>query len=193
MTRRTEKRLAHRRRWILTATTGTIFLLLCTGLSGPRRLGDAGNLTQAQARELIASNKIAIVLGVENSTAKENRDDGAPREKTDEKVAIGRARQMAPMKKFQNKSKAVLNNAGWDINLDGMPHIGLYPDFLQDVRNVGVSWEYMTPLFNAAEEYVRMWEQQCELAKEVGPALRDYDLRALSNTLAIVALRPHPT
>jgi hypothetical protein len=55
-------------------------------------------------------------------------------------------------------------NTGWDINLDGMVHIGLMPDFIQDVRNVGVSWERLTPMFNAAEDYVRMWERQCELA-----------------------------
>ena len=31
-------------------------------------------------------------------------------------------------------------------------------------RNVGVSWENMTPMFNAAEDYIRMWERTCTLA-----------------------------
>ena len=39
---------------------------------------------------------------------------------------------------------------GWDVNIDGFAHIGLYPDFLQDLRNEGVSFEYMTPLFDSA-------------------------------------------
>ncbi len=97
----------------------------------------------------------------------EERDDAAPRAEVDERVAIGGARQMWPMKKMKTAAGWKLDqakNTGWDVNLDGFQHIGLYPDFLQDVRNVGVSWERMTPMFNAVEDYVRMWERQCELA-----------------------------
>ena len=97
----------------------------------------------------------------------EVRDDGAPRAKVLEQVAIGGARQMWPMIKMKTSAGWKLDpskNTGWDVNIDGFQHIGLYPDFLQDVRNVGVSWERMTPMFNAVEEYVRMWERQCELA-----------------------------
>jgi hypothetical protein len=94
----------------------------------------------------------------------ENRDDGIPRAGVDEIVGIGGAHQMWPMKKMLTDAANVAHNTGWDINLDGMVHIGLMPDFIQDVRNVGVSWERLTPMFNAAEEYVRMWERQCDLA-----------------------------
>jgi hypothetical protein len=99
--------------------------------------------------------------------AYEERDDAPPRAQVDEIVAIGGAHQMWPMKKMKTTAGWKLNqtlNTGWDINLDGFQHIGLYPDFLQDVRNVGVSWERMTPMFNAVEDYVRMWERACELA-----------------------------
>jgi hypothetical protein len=91
----------------------------------------------------------------------------APRAEVDEIVAIGGAQQMWPMKKMKTTAGYKLDqtkNTGWDVNLDGFQHIGLYPDFLQDVRNVGVSWERMTPMFNAVEDYVRMWERACELA-----------------------------
>jgi microsomal dipeptidase-like Zn-dependent dipeptidase len=98
--------------------------------------------------------------------ASENRDDGAPREGVNERVTYGGAHQLKPMKKFITSDGNVAENTGWDINLDGYQHVGLLPDFLQDVRNVGVPFEYMTPLFNAAEEYVRMWERQCQLASE---------------------------
>lgn len=97
----------------------------------------------------------------------EERDDAAPRAEVDEVVAIGGARQLWPMKKMKSAAGYKLDpgkNTGWDVNLDGFPHIGLFPDFLQDVRNVGVSWERMTPMFNAVEDYVRMWERQCRLA-----------------------------
>ena len=99
--------------------------------------------------------------------ADEERDDAAPRAEVDEIVAIGGARQMWPMKKMKSTAGFKLDqakNTGWDVNLDGFQHIGLFPDFLQDVRNVGVSWERMTPMFNAVEDYVRMWERTCELA-----------------------------
>jgi hypothetical protein len=95
------------------------------------------------------------------------RDDGAPRPtQLQEKVAVGASRQIRVMKKMittaANLSPA--QNTGWDINLDGLKHIGLYPDFFQDARNVGVTWEQLTPLFNATEDYVSMWERGCSTA-----------------------------
>ena len=35
---------------------------------------------------------------------------------------------------------------------------------MQDLRNVGVTWELLTPMFDAAEDYIRMWERDCEMA-----------------------------
>jgi hypothetical protein len=52
----------------------------------------------------------------------------------------------------------------WDINLDGMAHYGLLPDFLQDVRNVGVAESELAPLYRSAEDYIRVWER-CEARK----------------------------
>jgi microsomal dipeptidase-like Zn-dependent dipeptidase len=49
----------------------------------------------------------------------------------------------------------------WDFNLDGFAHYGLLPDFLQDVRNCGVSAVDLKPLFHSAEDYIRLWER-CE-------------------------------
>jgi microsomal dipeptidase-like Zn-dependent dipeptidase len=45
----------------------------------------------------------------------------------------------------------------YDINLDGMAHYGLLPDFLQDVRNIGLSQQDLAPLFRSANDYVEMW------------------------------------
>jgi microsomal dipeptidase-like Zn-dependent dipeptidase len=49
----------------------------------------------------------------------------------------------------------------FDINLDGMAHYGMLPDFLQDLRNVGLTAEDLAPLFRSAYDYVKMWEK-CE-------------------------------
>ena len=74
-------------------------------------------------------------------------------------VAVGNSRQMEPMKKM-----VPTVHGSWDINIDGLQHAGLYPDYIQDLRNVGVLWENLTPMFNGAEDYIRMWEKQCRMA-----------------------------
>ena len=49
----------------------------------------------------------------------------------------------------------------FDYNLDGMAHFGMLPDFLQDLRNVGLTAEDLAPLFRSAYDYVEMWSA-CE-------------------------------
>jgi len=44
-----------------------------------------------------------------------------------------------------------------------MAHYGLLPDFLQDLRNVGLTEADLEPLFRSAEDFVRMWGA-CEQA-----------------------------
>ena len=51
----------------------------------------------------------------------------------------------------------------WDYNEDGMAHAGMLPDFIEDLRRVGVSDAYLQPLFRSAEAYVRMWERAEEI------------------------------
>lgn len=47
----------------------------------------------------------------------------------------------------------------YDFNLDGLAHYGLLPDFLQDLKNLGLTAEDLAPLFHSAEEYVNLWER----------------------------------
>jgi hypothetical protein len=61
--------------------------------------------------------------------------------------------QLWPMKRWGN------SRAGWDFNLDGLQHIGLLPDLLQDMRNVGVQWEQLGPLFRGAQDFIDMWQR----------------------------------
>ncbi len=46
----------------------------------------------------------------------------------------------------------------FDINVDGMAHYGMLPDFLQDLRNIGLSSDDMAPLFRSAYDYVEVWD-----------------------------------
>jgi microsomal dipeptidase-like Zn-dependent dipeptidase len=46
-----------------------------------------------------------------------------------------------------------------DFNTEGLAHIGMIPELIEDVRNDGVSDEELEPLFKSAEGYLRMWEK----------------------------------
>ncbi|MCB9763846.1 MAG: hypothetical protein H6739_29015 [Alphaproteobacteria bacterium] len=46
-----------------------------------------------------------------------------------------------------------------DFDTEGMIHIGLLPELLQDARSDAVSDDDLEPLFRSAEGYVRMWER----------------------------------
>lgn len=47
----------------------------------------------------------------------------------------------------------------FDFNKDGLAHIGLFPDFIADLKNVGLTDDDLKPLFRSAETYILMWER----------------------------------
>jgi microsomal dipeptidase-like Zn-dependent dipeptidase len=49
----------------------------------------------------------------------------------------------------------------FDINIDGVAHYGMLPDFLQDLKNVGLTGADLAPFFRSAEDYIQMWAR-CE-------------------------------
>jgi microsomal dipeptidase-like Zn-dependent dipeptidase len=53
----------------------------------------------------------------------------------------------------------VAGSRRFDINTDGLAHIGLLPDLLQDVANLGVPPEDLVPLWSSVEAYATMWER----------------------------------
>ena len=55
----------------------------------------------------------------------------------------------------------------FDINIAGLAHYGMLPDFLQDLRNSGLSQEDLVPLFRSAHDYIQMWET-CEQKAKAG-------------------------
>jgi len=114
--------------------------------------------------------QLEIVARRPTPGAAERRDDNAAPAPWDQEVYTDSALQLRPMRKLRTQGAFPAGdprNTGWDFNLDGLAHIGLYPDLFQDMRNVGVSFEQMTPLFNAAEDYVRMWERACSAANTI--------------------------
>jgi len=60
----------------------------------------------------------------------------------------------------------------FDINLDGLAHYGLLPDFLQDMRNQGLDVQDFVPLFRSANDYVGVWakcEERSVALKQANP------------------------
>jgi microsomal dipeptidase-like Zn-dependent dipeptidase len=64
--------------------------------------------------------------------------------------------------------RPMVGNRPLDFNTEGLVHIGLLPDLIEDVRRDGVSDADLEPLFKSAEAYLRMWEK----AERRGAALR---------------------
>jgi microsomal dipeptidase-like Zn-dependent dipeptidase len=60
---------------------------------------------------------------------------------------------------FGTFDRQVTGDRTFDINYDGLAHVGLLPDFIADLKNVGVSDAKLEPLYNSAEAYIRMWER----------------------------------
>ena len=52
-----------------------------------------------------------------------------------------------------------LGNRTVDFNNEGMIHLGLLPELIEDVRRDGMTEEELEPLFRSAEGYIRMWER----------------------------------
>ena len=65
-------------------------------------------------------------------------------------------------------TEPVIGNRALDFNFEGLVHIGLLPELIEDARNDAISEDDLDPLFRSAEGYIRMWE----LAEERAAALR---------------------
>jgi hypothetical protein len=57
---------------------------------------------------------------------------------------------------------AMLGDRSFDINVDGVAHVGMLPDFLADLRATGLSDVEMEPLLRSAWRFVELWERNLE-------------------------------
>lgn len=81
--------------------------------------------------------------------------------------------------------KQITGKKVFDYNFDGLAHIGLLPDFVQDLKVIGMDTaqgpagqgSYVNMMFNSAEEYIRVWEKSmgvepidaCAMLNDVDP------------------------
>ena len=47
----------------------------------------------------------------------------------------------------------------FDVNTDGLINIGLLPDFIEELKVLGLSKKEIEPLFKGAEQYISTWEK----------------------------------
>ncbi len=78
-------------------------------------------------------------------------------------------------------TRSSLGEADFDLNLDGLAHYGMLPDLLQDAKNLGMTEDEMSVLFQGAESFVAMWEKAETAAdvvkKSLPPSVCDTDPR----------------
>ncbi len=61
-----------------------------------------------------------------------------------------------------------VGNRELDFNTEGLVHIGLLPELIEDARRDAVDEADLEPLFRSAEGYIRMWELAEQRAAELG-------------------------
>jgi hypothetical protein len=64
-----------------------------------------------------------------------------------------------PFRSFDGASTIHKQRSGtrtWDINTDGVDHYGLYPDWIEDLRQVA-GGQIVEDMANGAEAYLQLW------------------------------------
>jgi microsomal dipeptidase-like Zn-dependent dipeptidase len=64
--------------------------------------------------------------------------------------------------------KQVTGGKTFDFNVDGLAHVGLLPDMVADLKQVGLPQSYLDEMFGSAEEYIRVWERASGIASGTG-------------------------
>src|SRR5205823_6647100 len=59
---------------------------------------------------------------------------------------------------FGTFDRQVSGQKTYDFNVDGLAHIGLLPDMVADLKNIGVTDQRLQPLFGSAQAYINMWK-----------------------------------
>jgi microsomal dipeptidase-like Zn-dependent dipeptidase len=56
----------------------------------------------------------------------------------------------------------------YDISVDGVAHVGMIPDFVEELRALGLSNAELAPLWHGAESYIRTWEAALSFSSSYG-------------------------
>jgi microsomal dipeptidase-like Zn-dependent dipeptidase len=84
---------------------------------------------------------------------------GEPTERAKQEIANNRLVYPFYLPGFGSFDKQVSGQRSFDFNTDGLAHIGLLPDMVADMKNIGVSNQQLQPLFGSAQAYIDMWSK----------------------------------
>ncbi len=62
----------------------------------------------------------------------------------------------APFGKPGSLDRSIVGSQSFDFNEDGLAHVGMIPDMVEDLRSQGLTAQ-LDPLFRSAEAYITMW------------------------------------
>ena len=97
-----------------------------------------------------------------------------------------------PFQSFDGKvtlDQQVSGERAFDINTDGVAHYGLYPDWIEDLRNARAGDEIIDDMGRGAEAYLQMWERAdgIEGVRCGGWGERDFSRRGLGDRIRLHA------
>ena len=73
-----------------------------------------------------------------------------------------------PFKSFDGKQtldRGVTGRRTWDVNVDGVAHYGLYPDWIEDLRQLAGD-EIVEDMARGSEAYLQTWERAIGIGRE---------------------------
>lgn len=71
---------------------------------------------------------------------------------------------------FGTFSNQVSGQRTFDFNNDGLAHIGLLPDMVADLKNIGLTDQQLQPLFGGAQVYIDSWSKVAHVAPKITSA-----------------------
>jgi hypothetical protein len=134
------------------------------GRARAQALAQSAGVRYSTALDAVEPFRLKAPRGAQWTACEVNAWLGGPG--TDEPVVQARWKAMVGPNAPLLRARTGLRD--WDVNLDGMAHLGMLPDFLQDVANVlrsagpegeAQATRAMRSMFSSAEHYVRMWEK----------------------------------
>lgn len=82
---------------------------------------------------------------------------------------------------FGTLDRQVTGFKTFDYNVDGMAHVGLLPDFIADLKAIGMSDAYMDDIFCSAERYMQVWQRARAVGAGIG-TIPDYSKMTCNGT-----------
>jgi len=95
---------------------------------------------------------------------------GAATERSAQELANNRLVYPFTLQGFGTFNQQVTGQRTFDFNTDGLAHIGLLPDMVADLKNIGLTDAQLQPLFGSAQAYINMWSKVGKVAPQITSA-----------------------